>query len=246
MIKKIVLQHGSPYSKIQFAFEREGFDSVPALIMYHKGNNIPISTQSGAIIRTPINREVPLSFSDVKYASIRRSAKSKDGATTSQIRPPSSPHSNGNAPSAGSVLMQTDQSQATDSPIVQRTVEGKHRSNPNPFPLHIGVVKKPESLSRNRTSSDRDKDHNLLQRASFKGLDQSGSEQSIKSQPQSPSHQPPRSEVPPKPSRIASFRRPIIRHSSARTAKSKVVVERSDSQAIAERNTPLSEGDGTR
>uniref|UniRef100_A0A4W6F6E3 BCAR3 adaptor protein, NSP family member n=1 Tax=Lates calcarifer TaxID=8187 RepID=A0A4W6F6E3_LATCA len=56
-----------PYSRVEYRLEREGFDSVPALIRYYVGNRKPVSQVVGAIIFQPINRGLPLRCLEEKY-----------------------------------------------------------------------------------------------------------------------------------------------------------------------------------
>ncbi|XP_033643142.1 breast cancer anti-estrogen resistance protein 3-like isoform X2 [Asterias rubens] len=76
VINRVILQANSPYASVQYQFEKECFDSIPSLVRFYIGNARPISQTSGAVIRQPINRSVPLSFIDSKYAAINRSQAS--------------------------------------------------------------------------------------------------------------------------------------------------------------------------
>ncbi|XP_053550011.1 breast cancer anti-estrogen resistance protein 3 isoform X2 [Bombina bombina] len=66
-INKVVVRLKEAYCRIQYQFEHESFDSVPALVRYYVGNRKPVSQQSGAIIFQPINRTVPLRCIEEKY-----------------------------------------------------------------------------------------------------------------------------------------------------------------------------------
>ncbi|XP_069823807.1 breast cancer anti-estrogen resistance protein 3 isoform X2 [Dendropsophus ebraccatus] len=66
-INKVVIRLNEAYSRIQYQFEHESFDNVPALVRYYVGNRKPVSLQSGAIIFQPINRTVPLRCIQEKY-----------------------------------------------------------------------------------------------------------------------------------------------------------------------------------
>lgn len=55
------------YSRVQYLFEKDGFDSVPALVRYYVGNREPVSEVVGAIIFQPINRTLPLRSLEEKY-----------------------------------------------------------------------------------------------------------------------------------------------------------------------------------
>ncbi|XP_056379096.1 breast cancer anti-estrogen resistance protein 3 [Hyla sarda] len=66
-INKVVIRLNEAYSRIQYQFEHESFDNVPALVRYYVGNRKPVSLQSGAIVFQPINRTVPLRCIQEKY-----------------------------------------------------------------------------------------------------------------------------------------------------------------------------------
>ncbi|XP_051951079.1 LOW QUALITY PROTEIN: breast cancer anti-estrogen resistance protein 3 homolog [Xyrauchen texanus] len=76
-INKRVLAMNEAYSRVQYFFEKEGFDSVPALVRYYVGNREPMSEVVGAIIFQPINRALPLRCLEEKYGvgSIRVEAE---------------------------------------------------------------------------------------------------------------------------------------------------------------------------
>lgn len=58
-INKVVVKAGESYTHIQYLFEQESFDHVPALVRYHVGSRKAVSEQSGAIIYCPVNRTFP-------------------------------------------------------------------------------------------------------------------------------------------------------------------------------------------
>ncbi|KAM3915439.1 breast cancer anti-estrogen resistance protein 3 isoform 2-T2 [Leptodactylus fuscus] len=66
-INRVVIRLNEAYSRIQYQFEHESFDNIPALVRYYVGNRKPVSQQSGAIIFQPINRTVPLRCIEEKY-----------------------------------------------------------------------------------------------------------------------------------------------------------------------------------
>ncbi|KAJ8408466.1 hypothetical protein AAFF_G00258800 [Aldrovandia affinis] len=66
-INKKVVAMNEAYSRVQYLLEREGFDSVPALVRYYVGNRKPVSEVVGAIIFQPINRGLPLRCLEEKY-----------------------------------------------------------------------------------------------------------------------------------------------------------------------------------
>uniref|UniRef100_G1NW79 BCAR3 adaptor protein, NSP family member n=1 Tax=Myotis lucifugus TaxID=59463 RepID=G1NW79_MYOLU len=68
-IQQTVLRLSEAYSRVQYQFERESFDSIPGLVRSYVGNRQPISQQSGAIIFQPINRTVPLRCLEERYGT---------------------------------------------------------------------------------------------------------------------------------------------------------------------------------
>lgn len=224
-INKITFQQSAAYSKPQYAFEREGFDSIPALIMYHKGNNIPISEQTGAIIQTPINRDLPLSFSDANYASIRRSVKKSGNESSSRTQNSSFEINNhrvvssSHTPTGGFVLMQGDHpispNHANNSASSRTTFASEGKNRPNPFPLHIQEDNPHQSL------------RNSVKSVSTSSPEQRQLNQDVGQSSLSSGQKSSRDHVPPKPSRVASFRRPIIRHNSSRESKNSAAIKKS-------------------
>ncbi|XP_006013670.1 breast cancer anti-estrogen resistance protein 3 isoform X2 [Latimeria chalumnae] len=66
-INKIFVRPNEAFSCVQYQFEQESFDSVPALVRYYVGNRKAVSQRSGAIIFQPINRTLPLRCIEEKY-----------------------------------------------------------------------------------------------------------------------------------------------------------------------------------
>ncbi|XP_069593728.1 breast cancer anti-estrogen resistance protein 3 isoform X1 [Ranitomeya imitator] len=66
-INKVLIRLNEAYSRIQYQFEHDSFDNVPALVRYYVGNRKPVSLQSGAIIFQPVTRTVPLRCIEEKY-----------------------------------------------------------------------------------------------------------------------------------------------------------------------------------
>ncbi|XP_057212794.1 breast cancer anti-estrogen resistance protein 3 isoform X2 [Triplophysa rosa] len=66
-INKRVVAMNEAYSLVQYFFERDGFDSIPALVRCYVGNREPVSEVVGAIIFQPINRALPLRCLEEKY-----------------------------------------------------------------------------------------------------------------------------------------------------------------------------------
>ncbi|KAM9383802.1 breast cancer anti-estrogen resistance protein 3 isoform 2-T2 [Pholidichthys leucotaenia] len=66
-ISKKVMMLNEAYSRVEYHLDREGFDSIPALIRYYVGNRKPVSHVVGAIIFQPVNRGLPLRCLEEKY-----------------------------------------------------------------------------------------------------------------------------------------------------------------------------------
>jgi len=214
-INETRIEQRASFTRIQYSFERENFDSIPALIMHHVGKNIPISIQTGAIIRKPINRELPLSYSDVRYASLRRSANPNGNPSIvpSELSSMQSRYSLERNASMQNYPFSFNES-------VSRRIESptsKHETkplpvSPQPFPLQLPVTgsksSTTEQLNLNSPTT------NLPNHRNKAGEDQLTP---LPTQLQKSS-----SNLPPsKPSRVPSFRRPIIRHTSSKASKTK-------------------------
>lgn len=66
-------------SKAKYSLEDDLFDSLYDLVNHHVKLKIPISKKSGAVISHAIPRDIPLSYADKKYASLRRQPKRAAG-----------------------------------------------------------------------------------------------------------------------------------------------------------------------
>ncbi|XP_068770443.1 SH2 domain-containing protein 3C isoform X2 [Struthio camelus] len=66
-INKVTVKSSDGHTRIQYLFEQESFDNVPALVRFYVGNRRAISEQSGAIIYCPINRTFPLRYLEASY-----------------------------------------------------------------------------------------------------------------------------------------------------------------------------------
>ncbi|XP_029473844.1 breast cancer anti-estrogen resistance protein 3 isoform X2 [Rhinatrema bivittatum] len=66
-IHKVAVRLNEACCRVQYQFERESFDTVPALVRYYVGNRKPVSEQSGAVVFQPINRSVPLRCTEERY-----------------------------------------------------------------------------------------------------------------------------------------------------------------------------------
>ncbi|KAM9691870.1 breast cancer anti-estrogen resistance protein 3 isoform 3-T4 [Dama dama] len=68
-IRRTVVRLSQAYSRVQYQFEMESFDSIPGLVRCYVGNRRPISQQSGAVIFQPVNRTVPLRCLEERYGA---------------------------------------------------------------------------------------------------------------------------------------------------------------------------------
>nr|XP_039269944.1 SH2 domain-containing protein 3C-like [Styela clava] len=87
-INKITVQHTTTYSTTQYCLEQHSFESLPALVHYYVEQKLPVSKRTGVILGQPVNRSVPVSYSDVKYASLRRQPKGNATQVVSTTRSP--------------------------------------------------------------------------------------------------------------------------------------------------------------
>ncbi|XP_029467922.1 SH2 domain-containing protein 3C isoform X2 [Rhinatrema bivittatum] len=66
-IDKVMLKMSERCSRIQYLFEQESFDSIPALVRFYVGNRRAMTEHSGAVIYCPINRTFPLRYLEASY-----------------------------------------------------------------------------------------------------------------------------------------------------------------------------------
>ncbi|XP_071430392.1 SH2 domain-containing protein 3C isoform X3 [Pithys albifrons albifrons] len=66
-INKVTVKSSDGHTRVQYLFEQESFDHVPALVRFYVGNRKAISEQSGAIVYCPINRTFPLRYLEASY-----------------------------------------------------------------------------------------------------------------------------------------------------------------------------------
>ncbi|XP_038601510.1 SH2 domain-containing protein 3C isoform X1 [Tachyglossus aculeatus] len=66
-INKVMVKAGESYTHIQYLFEQESFDHVPALVRFYVGSRKAVSEQSGAVIYCPVNRTFPLRYLEASY-----------------------------------------------------------------------------------------------------------------------------------------------------------------------------------
>lgn len=85
-ITRTVLRLSEAYSRVQYQFETESFDSIPGLVRCYVGNRRPISQQSGAVIFQPINRTVPLRCLEERYGTSSGWARDGSLAATAEGR----------------------------------------------------------------------------------------------------------------------------------------------------------------
>jgi len=145
------------YSSVKYRIEDESFDSIAALVMHHVGNSAPISEASGAIIRFPVNRKLPLSFSEHKYASLKRKPRqfitktdSKLAHSNSMSSASLSSYSSSTSPehvkrAAGSVLMSPFMSTDPDiiDAIVTPSTSNQKKKNIPPKPSRVPTFRSP-------------------------------------------------------------------------------------------------------
>ena len=67
LIKKMVVQSGETYTRIQYSLEEEAFDSLPALVHFYAGSKAALPRWSGAQIHRPVNRTLPLSYLETAF-----------------------------------------------------------------------------------------------------------------------------------------------------------------------------------
>ncbi|XP_075434637.1 SH2 domain-containing protein 3C isoform X3 [Ascaphus truei] len=66
-INKVMVKTTESYTRIQYLFEQESFDNIPALVRFYVGSRRAVSEQSGALIYCPINRTFPLRYLEASY-----------------------------------------------------------------------------------------------------------------------------------------------------------------------------------
>ncbi|XP_065593649.1 SH2 domain-containing protein 3C isoform X3 [Cyrtonyx montezumae] len=66
-INKVTVKSSDGRTRVQYLFEQESFDNVPALVRFYVGNRKAVSEQSGAIVYCPINRTFPLRYLEASY-----------------------------------------------------------------------------------------------------------------------------------------------------------------------------------
>ncbi|XP_076822388.1 breast cancer anti-estrogen resistance protein 3 homolog [Clavelina lepadiformis] len=178
-INKVILQPSASYSKLQYGFERDSFDSIPALIMFHIGSSAPISDVSGAIIKRPVNRKLPLSYSDSQHSKLEANVLGNKSISESIVA---------NQRNNPFPVLENQQS-FMSRPLSQ---------------VELNVIN--HSKVVDRVGSD--PLLNTAKRISSETDDTLGALPKIKKSSQQNSV----AVVPPKPSRVPSFRRPVIRH----------------------------------
>ncbi|KAM4695806.1 SH2 domain-containing protein 3C isoform 2-T2 [Rhinophrynus dorsalis] len=66
-INKVMVKTSDSYTRIQYLFEQESFDNIPALVRFYVGSRRAVSEQSSALIYCPINRTFPLRYLEASY-----------------------------------------------------------------------------------------------------------------------------------------------------------------------------------
>ncbi|KAE8583231.1 hypothetical protein XENTR_v10020464 [Xenopus tropicalis] len=66
-INKVMVKTSDSYTRIQYLFEQESFDNIPALVRFYVGSRRSVSEQSSALIYCPINRTYPLRYLEASY-----------------------------------------------------------------------------------------------------------------------------------------------------------------------------------
>ncbi|XP_066436666.1 SH2 domain-containing protein 3C isoform X2 [Eleutherodactylus coqui] len=66
-IDKVMVKTSDSYTRIQYLFEQESYDNIPALVRLYVGSRRAVSDQSGALIYCPINRTFPLRYLEASY-----------------------------------------------------------------------------------------------------------------------------------------------------------------------------------
>ncbi|XP_075691360.1 SH2 domain-containing protein 3C isoform X2 [Rhinoderma darwinii] len=66
-INKVMVKTSDSYTRIQYLFEQESYDNIPALVRFYVGSRRAVSDQSGALIYCPINRTFPLRYLEASY-----------------------------------------------------------------------------------------------------------------------------------------------------------------------------------
>lgn len=82
------LTGNAAYAKMQYSFETECFDSIPDLVRAYLGGRRAVTIMSGAVIESPINRTMPLSYYDNKYSALKQGLQRKFSDTYSLVNSP--------------------------------------------------------------------------------------------------------------------------------------------------------------
>ncbi|TSM85962.1 SH2 domain-containing protein 3C [Bagarius yarrelli] len=67
LISKVLLRSSDTYTRIQYVLEGEQFDSIPALVHFYVGGQMPLTQHSGARVISPVNRTVPLRYLETMF-----------------------------------------------------------------------------------------------------------------------------------------------------------------------------------
>ncbi|XP_070581710.1 breast cancer anti-estrogen resistance protein 3 homolog isoform X2 [Ptychodera flava] len=134
IINRVVLNPDTTTARVQYQFEKESFDSIPSLIRYYVGNKKAISLSSQAVISRPINRTLPLSYTDAKYALTPAQIQMLSGSPGGSA--PSSPRASrhqrsGSQPTVlqGPNFMNKMMERSESQPHIQQTVPSNKAAN---------------------------------------------------------------------------------------------------------------------
>lgn len=69
LVRKMVVQSGETYTRVQYSLEEEAFDSLPALVHFYVGSRAALTRWSKAQIHRPVNRTLPLSYLETAFCT---------------------------------------------------------------------------------------------------------------------------------------------------------------------------------
>ncbi|XP_028271094.1 SH2 domain-containing protein 3C-like [Parambassis ranga] len=83
LIRKVVVQSGETYTRVQYRLEGEGFESIPALVHFYVGSQAVLTRWSGAQILQPVNRTLPLSYLETAFCTAASTPSCRQGLKNS-------------------------------------------------------------------------------------------------------------------------------------------------------------------
>ncbi|CAH1785295.1 unnamed protein product [Owenia fusiformis] len=151
MVNKQVYNINTPYMSVQYQFEDDLFDSVPALINFYVANRKIVSSSSGAIIAQPLNRSVPLSYYDKNYASLC-SEEAGGNYSTLKNSPKSSPH---RTPTSTPPMNRKIPTRSGSQPLlsIDEDFQNRHMSRHGSLPM----ISQQQTSSENSNSNNQSK-----------------------------------------------------------------------------------------